>query len=126
MEIKLILVCHKTAVQICFFLDLLRYFVVAKEPDISLGDFNVGFQSDLVVRSFMQSCNFVQLVAQSTHIRCELIDHVYINKDFSLLYEFLAKVTSAHLCTSVTSLHNSGNLPSVKKLVTRLITLWII
>lgn len=50
MEIKLILVCHKTAVQICFFLDLLRYFVVAKEPDISLGDFNVGFQSDLVVR----------------------------------------------------------------------------
>lgn len=74
----------------------------------------------------MQSCNFVQLVAQSTHIICELIDHVYINKDFSLLYEFLAKVTSADLCTSVTSLHNSGNLPSVKKLITRLITLWII
>ena len=93
MEIKLILVFHKTAAQIHVFLDFLRHFVEGKEPDILLDDFNVDFQSDLVVRSFMQSCNFVQLVSGPTHTRGELIDHVYVNKDFALFYQFLATVT---------------------------------
>ena len=93
MEIKVILVYHKTAVQIQAFLDCLTYFVTAKETGIILGDFNVDFQSDLLVGSFMQSFNFVQPVSEPTHIRGGLIDHVYVNKDFPLSHQLLATVT---------------------------------
>ena len=96
MEIILILVYHKTAVQIQAFLDCLRYFVTAKEPDIVLGDFNVDFQSDLLVGSFMQSFNCVQLVSGPTHITGGLNDHVYVSKDFILFHQHLATVTAVY------------------------------
>ena len=75
MEIKLILVYHKTAVQIQILLDCLRYFVTAKWSDIVLDDFNTDFQSDLLVGLFMQIFNFVQLASEPIQIRCGLIDH---------------------------------------------------
>ena len=72
---------------------MFNIFCTAKETYIILGDFNVDFQSDLLVGSFIQSFNFVQPVSEPTHIIGRLIDHVYVNKDFPLFHQLLATVT---------------------------------
>ena len=73
-----------------------RLFKIFLTADIVLVDFNVDFQSDLLVGSFMQSFNFVQLVSEPTYIRGGLIYHVYVNKDFPLFHQLLAAVVPVY------------------------------
>ena len=61
-EISLILVYRKIAIEEEHFSKILRYFIISTKPNIVLGDFNFNYQNHLPISSLMQRLNFEQLV----------------------------------------------------------------
>lgn len=60
------------------FIDFATYIIQSKNIDIVLGDFNEDFIDKKDISTALQKQNFVQIVNFPTHIRGNIIDHVYV------------------------------------------------